>query len=114
MNYTFCSMCHPDTYKWPSSIHYLIPAESDYNVYQDSCNEGAQGFCQSLTFYCYLHWPEGIYHQTSTFNNKGNSSTYISINVLEYSVMIIGLATTILKWESLPPSQHLATPIALL
>ena len=45
---------HPETYKWRSPIHYLIPAEGDYDVYQDSCNEGAGGFCQSLTFYWYL------------------------------------------------------------
>ena len=83
-------------------------------MYQDSCNEGTGGFCQSLTFYWYLHWPEDIYHCTSTFNDKGDSSTYISINMLEYLAMIIGLVATILAWEALPPSQCLATLIILL
>ena len=83
-------------------------------MYQDSCNEGTGGFCQSLTFYWYLHWPEDIYHCTSTFNDKGDSSTYISINMLEYSAMIISLATTILPWETLPLPQCPATLIILL
>ena len=83
-------------------------------MYQDSCNKGAGGFCQSLTFYWYLQWPEDIYHCTSTFNDKADSSTYISINMLEYSAMILSLAATILAWEALPQSQRPATLIILL
>ena len=105
---------HPEIYKWQSPIRFLIPAKGDYHVYQDSCNEDAGGFCQSLTFYWYLRWPEDIYHRTSTFSEKGDSSTYISINMLEYSAMIIGLAATILAWEALPATHRPATPIVLL
>ena len=39
---------------------------------------------------------------------------YISINMLEYSAIILGLAATILTWEALQQADRPATPIILL
>jgi hypothetical protein len=105
---------HPTIYPWRSPIRFLIPSEGDYDVYQDSCNAGAGGFSQHLSFYWNLKWPDTIYHRTSSFNAKPDSSTFISINMLEYAAIILGLAAAILSWEAQPSTHRPATPIVLL
>jgi hypothetical protein len=101
----------PDIYKWESPIAYLIPREQDYDTYQDSCLRGAGGFSPSLRFWWIVVWSDEIFRRTGL---QRDDKHRISINLLEYAAIIIGLAGSILAWEMLPADTRPTTPLLLL
>ena len=103
----------PTTYKWSSPIAHLIPRESDYESWQDSCLRGAGGFSILLHFWWTLEWPHVIEKRTLRYLRKGDRHL-ISINLLEYAAIIISLAAAILTWEQLPMNRQPNHPILLL
>ena len=102
---------NPDIYRWESPIAHLIPRESDYETFQDSCLEGAGGFSALLLFWWALQWPKEIVLRTKLQRNDRHR---ISINLLEYAAIILGLAGSITAWEALPVDSRPAHPMILL
>jgi hypothetical protein len=60
-----------------------------------------------------VEWLPTIANHTIQFLSKGNRHL-VSINVLEYAAIIIGLAGSILVWETLPIDCHPIHPTVLL
>jgi len=87
--------------KWSSPIALLIPREPSYTSWGDACLEGAGGFSLELRFWWTLDWPDDIRLRTLNQLKQGDP-TLISINLLEYATVIIGLAATIVIWEGSP------------
>ena len=102
-----------DTYRWSSPIAHLIPRTPDYEIWQDACLEGAGGFSLSLNFWWALEWDNRISQRTLRSLRK-NDKRLISINLLEYAAIIIGLAAAISTWEDLPDDSRPNHPISLL
>jgi hypothetical protein len=101
----------PITYRWESPIAHLIDRESDYEVLQDSCLTGAGGFSALLRFWWSFQWSDEIVKRTRLPRNNIHR---ISINLLEYGALIVGLAGSIVAWESLPTDSRPAHPMILL
>jgi hypothetical protein len=101
----------PITYRWESPIAHLIDREHDYEVLQDSCLTGAGGFSALLRFWWSFQWLDEIVKRTRLARN---SIHRISINLLEYGALIVGLAGSIVAWESLPTESRPAHPMILL
>jgi hypothetical protein len=100
------------TYRWESPIAHLINRENDYKVLQDSCLlMGAGGFSALLRFWWSFQWLDEIVKRTRL---PRNSIHRISINLLEYGALIVGLAGSIVTWESLPTESRPAHPMILL
>jgi hypothetical protein len=102
---------NPTTYQWESPIAHLITREPDYETFQDSCLTGAGGFSAHLRFWWALEWPKEIIKRTQL---PRNDVARISINLLEYGAIIIGLAGCITAWEAFPVDTRPAHPMLLL
>jgi hypothetical protein len=102
---------NPATYRWESPIAHLILREHDYFAHQDSCLKGAGGFSAPLRFWWALEWPKEIV--TRAYLPRKDKHR-ISINLLEYAALIIGLAGCIFFYESLPVETRPAHPMILL
>jgi hypothetical protein len=102
---------NPEIYRWESPIAHLIRREHDYEACQDSCLRGAGGFSPNLRFWWVIEWSEQIYQRTMLQRNDRHR---ISINLLEYAAIIIGLAGSIVAWEMLPPDTRPSHPMILL
>jgi hypothetical protein len=89
----------------------FIDGENNYEVLQDSCLMGAGGFLALLQFWWSFQWPDEIAKCTRL---PRNSIHCISINLLEYCALIVGLAGSIVAWESLPTKSRPAHPMILL
>lgn len=90
-----------------------FPLETDYEGYQDACLTGGGGFSFPLGFWWMLQWPENVSSRTIRFLSKGDKRL-ISINLLEYVAIIIGLAASICAWEEMPTQSRPPHPMVLL
>jgi hypothetical protein len=90
---------------------HLIKREHDYETFQDSCLKGAGGFSPPFRFWWIVEWHEQVVLRTKL---PRNSIHRISINLLEYAAIIIGLAGSIVAWEMLPPASRPSHPMVLL
>lgn len=104
---------NPVAYNWSSPIGHLIEREPDYEGWQDACLTGAGGFSFNLRFWWILEWPDEIANRTIRFLPKGDKNL-ISINMLEYVAIIMGLAASIVAWEALPVHIRPLHPMNLL
>ena len=78
---------HPTEYRWETPIAHLIPRESDYNSFGDSCLTGCGGFSIDLAFWWQLIWPQEIQVRTIRVLQQ-KDKRLISINVLEYATIL--------------------------
>ena len=103
MELDFCTSTleDPQRVQWSAPIALLIPREPSYIAWGDACLVGGGGFSLNLKFWWALEWPSNIQSRTLRYLPKG-SRLLISINLLEYAAVIIGLAGSILAWEELP------------
>jgi hypothetical protein len=90
---------------------HLIKREHDFDTYQDSCLKGAGGFSLPFRFWWIVEWYDQVVLRTKL---PRNSIHCISINLLEYAAIIIGLVGSIVAWEMLPPARCPSHPTALL
>ena len=104
---------NPMIYLWESPIAHLIPLEPDYAGWQDSCLSGAGGFSFQLFFWWVVEWPSFIQQRSIRFLKKGDTNL-ISINLLEYAAIIVGLAASIVAWEKMPQHSRPQHPMLLL
>jgi len=103
---------NPTTYRWSSPIAHLIPLAPDYQAWQDSCLDGAGGFSFQLRFWWVVEWPDSIRQRSIRYLPQGDKSL-VSINMLEYAALIIGLAGAIVCWEALPMADRPPFPMLL-
>jgi hypothetical protein len=98
--------------KWSSPIANLIPRDPSYTTWGDASLEAGGGFSLVLKFWFTVDWPDTIKRRTIR-HLKAKDQHLISINLLEYAVVILGLAASILAWNELPEQkpQH---PLLLL
>ena len=80
--------------KWSHSIAHMIPRTPDFQAWGDASLHAAGGYSIDLQFYWYLTWPESIQSKTlKFFKRKAKyNGEIISINLLEYVVIIINYA----------------------
>ena len=94
-----------ENFAWETPIAHLIPRTPDFAAWGDSSIEAAGGFSVDLKFYWHIKWPESVTSRTLkyfTIRSKENEKL-ISINLLEYVVVIINYAivTHIVKENNL-------------
>ena len=85
---------NPDLYRWESPIAHRAEKDPDSLTYGDACLYGGGGFSTDLGFWWQIDWPEEIQKRTLIHIKDGKSGKLISINVLEYLVVIINYAAT--------------------
>ena len=76
-------------------IGHFIPRDPIGKGWADSCLNATGGFSIDVGCWWYIEWPEQIYNRMLWFVKNNKYGTLISINVLEYAVLIINsLAAT--------------------
>ena len=107
----------PSTYKWECPIAHLVPRSPDYTSTGDASLFAGGGYSLDLKFWWYIHWPEEVHSKTLKFFtiNKKDSSTgeLISINLLEFAVVIINYATASYALSLRPSSATNPYPVLL-
>ena len=88
--------------KWSSPIAYLIPRTPGFQVWGDSSLDAAGGFSIDLGFYWHYTWPDSIRTKSVRFFKRKAKfdGEIISINLLEYMVIIINYATSSFLFKS--------------
>lgn len=79
----------------------LIPREPSFETWGDASLVAGGGFSLALKFWYTVEWPDNVKLRTIRYLPKGDQHL-ISINLLEYAVVILGLAASILAWEEAP------------
>ena len=86
----FCNKLQPNlTILWETPIAHVIPRMPTATAFGDSCLKGARGYSIELGFWWHINFPKEVKQWTILikFNNKDR--TLISINVLEFVMVII-------------------------
>ena len=87
---------NPYLYIWEATIAQLIHREADYHSLGDTSLHAAGGFSLDLGFWWYISWHNEIQSRTLksfTVQRKiKNTDEFISINLLEFAVVIINYA----------------------
>jgi len=100
-----------------SPIAHLIDKDPDFHVIGDACLEGAGGFSPDLHFWWYIRWPHWVRQKTLKFfvkTFKTLDGSFLSINLLEYTTIILSYAASIeaINLSSLSPPPHPTLHIA--
>ena len=80
--------------QWSIPIAHLITRTPDFQAWGDASLSASGGFSIDLGFYWYFQWPQSIQSKTLKFFKKRikYNGEIISINLLEYIVVIINYA----------------------
>jgi hypothetical protein len=74
---------------WESLISHVIPRMPTFTTFSDSCLEGAGGYSLSLGFWWHLPFPGEVKLCTLLHKRDNADGLLISINVLEFVIIII-------------------------
>jgi hypothetical protein len=74
---------------WESLIAHIIPRMPTFITFGDSCLEGAGGYSLSLGFWWHLPFPEEVKLRTLLHKQDNADGGLISINILEFVIVII-------------------------
>ncbi len=86
----FCNKLKPDSgIEWEMTLVHLIPRTSFATTIGDSLLEGAGGFSVTLGFWWHICFPDKVVWRTLQFKTSNNNGTLVSINVLEFVMVII-------------------------
>ena len=87
---------NPDTFFWGVPIGHLIPRDPSYRAWGDSSTDSGGGFSPCLTFWWFVNWPAEVRHRTIKFfkADHGGSDEFVSINALEFVVVILNYAAS--------------------
>jgi hypothetical protein len=88
--------------KWETPIAHLIPRTPFATVIGDSSLEGAGGFSVALGFWWHIHFPKEVIQQTLRFWKYNDDGKLISINVLEFIMVMIGYIVAYTLFERQP------------
>ena len=72
---------------WEIPIRHIIPSDYECTVPGDACLSGGGAYCDEFQFWYYIPWPEEI--KQRTLKGKRKHSELISINCLEFIIIII-------------------------
>jgi hypothetical protein len=99
----FCNKLKPDSgIKWETPIAHLIPQMPFATTIRDSLLEGARGFSITLGFWWHILFPDKVVQHTLQFKTSNNNGMLVSINVLEFMMVIINYCATLhVVWTSL-------------
>ena len=90
-----------------SPIAHLIKRDPTFQSFGDASLLSGGGYSVSLTFWWFVAWPEEILQRTLLNLKDNKDGRLISINVLEYAVVIITLAAAFTAAEGLNhPDPH--------
>ena len=110
-------LADPSAYPWECPIAHLVPRSPDFTATGDSSLFAAGGYSLDLKFWWYISWPPDIQSKTLKFFiiTKKDPSTgdLISINLLEFAVVIINYAAATHALSLLPPSNRNPFPVLL-
>jgi hypothetical protein len=68
---------------------------------RDSSLEGAGGFSTTLGFWWHIHFPDEVVQRTLCFKTNNNDGMLVSINVLEFVMVIINYCAALhVVWTS--------------
>jgi hypothetical protein len=98
----FCNKLKPDSgIEWEMPISHLIPQMPFARTTGDSLLEGAGGFSITLGFWWHICFPDEVVQRTLRSRSNNNDGMLISINVLEFVMVIINYCTTLhVVWTS--------------
>ena len=79
---------------WYTPLSHLVDRDPDFQVWGDSSLDCAGGYSHQLKFWWFLEWPQTIKQKTLKYFkiNIYENDKLISINLLEYAVVIINYA----------------------
>ncbi len=87
--------------KWEMPIAHLIPRMPFAMTIRDSMLEGAGGFFITLGFWWHIRFPDEVVQRTLQFKTSNNNGMLVSINVLEFVMVIINYCTALhVAWTS--------------
>ena len=99
---------NPTTFKWEAPIAHLVPRTHDYGSWGDSSLYAGGGFSLDLHFWWYINWPLEIQCKTVKYftvsKQDPSSGELVSINLLEFAVVIINYAAATHALSLSPPS----------
>jgi hypothetical protein len=85
-----CNKLKPDSgIEWETPNTHLIPQTPIATTIRDSLLEGAGGFFITLGFWWHIHFPDKVVQRTLQFKTSNNNGMLLSINVLEFVMVII-------------------------
>ena len=100
---------NPTLFKWEGPIAHLVPRTPDYSSWGDASLYAGGGFSLDLGFWWYINWPQEIQSRTIKYFtvSKKDPSTgeLVSINLLEFAVIIINYAAATHALSLLPSSK---------
>jgi hypothetical protein len=98
----FCNKLKPDPgIERETPIAHLIPQMPFAMTIGDSLLEGAGGFSTTLGFWWHISFPDEVVQRTIQFKTNNNNGMLVSINVLEFVMVIINYCTALhVVWTS--------------
>ena len=83
-------MLRPDSgVAWEAPIAYLIKRTPFASTFGDACLDAGGGYSLKLRFWYHIQFPEQIVRHTLKHLPDGKSADFVSINVLEFVIVII-------------------------
>ena len=80
----------------------MIPRDPSFTAYGDASIMAGGGYSFDLRFWWHLEWPSEIHHRTIKFWDD-NKERLVSINLLEFIVIILNYAASLLAIRTSPP-----------
>jgi hypothetical protein len=98
----FCDKLKPDSgIKWETLFAHVIPPMPFATTIRDSLLEGAGGFSITLELWWHIRFPDEVIQRTLQFKASNNNGMHVSINILEFVMVIINYCTALhVVWTS--------------
>jgi hypothetical protein len=98
--------------KFDTPIAFIMPREPSTAIFGDSSHMSCRSYSFELKFWLYLSFPTEFTLQTLLHLKNDKENLFISINVLEYVMIIINFCTALLAYQQ-NPSQDDLHPVVL-
>jgi hypothetical protein len=109
----FCNKIKPNSgIEWETPIAHLISQMPFAMTIGDSLLKGTGGFSTMLGFWWQLRFPDQVVQRKLQFKTSNNNGMFVSINVLEFVMVITNYCATLhVVWTS--PVTHNPHPVIL-
>ena len=95
----------PDSWvRWETPLAHIIKRTPFATAAGDASLHGGGGFCLALRFWWHLSWPKRVKRQTKLFINDNSSGKLVSINILEYLVVIVNFCAALTIYHTEAPT----------
>jgi hypothetical protein len=103
----FCNKLKPDSgIQWKMPIAHLIPQTPFATTIGDSLLESAGVFSITLEYWWHIHSPDKVVQRTLQFKTSNNNGILVSINVLEFVMVIINYCAALHVVRSSPVTDN--------